>query len=337
MDQAREQVAALVGVGPSQVIFTSGGTEANNLALKGFATRSEPGRLAISAVEHASVRSPAAALAKAGWIVDAIDVDGAGKVTPESLDQALTPETGLVSVMAANNETGVLQDLPALAQRAREAGAVFHTDAVQWAGKRPLDFAGTGAQLMSLSAHKIHGPKGVGALIVDKAVDLAPLIDGGGQERGCRGGTENLAGIAGFGAAAELAAAELDHRVEWSRSLRERFERRLAEELSEAIVFGTEAERLPNTVFLALPGIDGESLLMALDRKGIAVSSGAACGSNSTEPSHVLSAMGVERELARGAIRISFGKDNTDEDLDRLVDALCEQGAMVRMATRAWA
>lgn len=337
LDRAREQVAALVGVGPTQVIFTSGGTEANNLALKGVAMRNRPGRLAISAVEHASVRSPAKALASLGWTVDTIAVDAEGRVTADALEEAVTAETRLVSVMAANNETGVLQDISALAGRLRERRIPLHTDAVQLAGKAPLDFAAMGAQLMSLSAHKIHGPQGVGALIVDKALDVAPLIDGGGQERGYRGGTENLAGIVGFGAAAELAAGELEWRAGMALALRQALECRLGEALPEVVVFGAGAERLPNTVFLALPGIDGESLLMALDRKGIAVSSGAACGSGRTDPSHVLSAMGIDGNLARGAIRVSVGKDNTEQDIEQLVDALREQANRVRMAAGAWA
>jgi len=252
-----------------------------------------------------------------------------------ALDEALAAGAGLVSVMAANNETGVLQDIPAIAERVRAAGGVLHTDAVQMAGKLPLDFAALGAQMMSLSAHKIHGPKGVGALILDKALEFTPMLVGGGQERGRRAGTENVAGIVGFGVAAELAAQELEGRSAHLRRLRDYLESRLAE-LPGVVVFGQGAERLPNTVQLALPGIEGEALLMQLDREGIAVSSGSACSSGSREPSHVLTAMGVEETLARSAIRVSLGRHNSQADIDRLVEVLRRQQAWARQAAAAW-
>lgn len=322
VEQAREQVAALVNAHPSQVIFTGGGTEADNLALKGVMATFPGQRLAVSAIEHAAVLESARALAVQGWGLDIIPVDELGRVTPSALADVVTPETRLVSVMAANNETGVVQDIVSLAEEARRAGVVFHTDAVQAAGKLPLDFPASGAQLMSLSAHKIYGPKGVGALIVDQGVELWPLVHGGGQERGLRGGTENVAGIAGFGTAAELAVRELTERVAHNLQLRSHLERRLRREIPDIAIVAEQADRLANTAMLLVPGIEGETLLMQLDQAAIAVSSGSACSAANAEPSHVLAAMGLVGETMRSAIRVSFGRGNTLGDVDALVSAL---------------
>jgi cysteine desulfurase len=338
LDDAREQVAQLVSAHPSQVIFTSGGTEANNSALKGVAYRSPQGRIALSAVEHASVQSPAAALRRHGWSIDSAAVDGDGLCSADALAAVLTADTRIASVMWANNETGAIQPVHQLAELCRERGVLFHTDAVQAAGKLELDFPASGAQLMSLSAHKLYGPKGVGALILDKAVDMEPLLHGGGQEKGRRGGTENLAAIVGFGKAAELAGIELAERRRHLLELRANFENRLAQELPGAVIFSRDAERLPNTVFLTVPGLEGQTLIMALDQQGFAVSSGSACGSEQTEPSAVLKAMGVESELAHGAIRVSLGKDNTERDVGAIIGALTSQVKQLQSlaATTAW-
>ncbi len=324
VDRAREQVAALVNAHPSQVIFTSGGTEANNLALKGVMAMQPAGRLAVSAAEHASLLGPARALQAQGRPLDMIAVDEHCQVSVTALQAALHPDTRLVSVMSANNETGVIEDVAALAATAREAGVAMHTDAVQAAGKWPLDFAASGVQLMSLSAHKLYGPKGVGALITDKTLELEALIHGGGQEKGLRGGTENVAALVGFGAAAELAQQELTTRMAQMRALRDELEGQLAG-IKDVVIFAREAQRLPNTLQLAVAGLDGETLLMQLDRDGIAVSSGSACASGSTEPSHVLMAMGVDRELARAAVRISLGKGTQASHLQALVESLRRQ------------
>jgi len=321
IDQAREQVAALVKAQSSQVIFTSGGTEANNLALKGAAAKLPRGRVSVSAVEHASLLEPAGTLAEQGWQLNLIPVDDQGRVAPCSVRDHLRVGTRLVSVMMVNNETGVIQDVAAIADVVREAGGLVHTDAVQAAGKLAIDFAASGVHMMSLSAHKIYGPQGVGALIVDKTLELAPLLHGGGQERGLRGGTENVAGIVGFGMAAELAATELEQRCVHMRELRDHLEAFL-KRLPGVVIFAEQADRVPNTVQIGVPGIDGETLLMTLDRRGIAVSSGSACASGKSEPSHVLMAMGVERDLARSAIRISLGKDTTRHDVDCFCEAL---------------
>lgn len=333
LDTAREQVAALVGAHPSRVIFTSGGTEANNLALHAVTWRRQPGRLAISSIEHPSVLEPARALVAQGWQLDLIDADDQCRITCNALTERLYPNTGLVSVMTANNETGAIQNIAGLAERARSVGAVLHSDAIQAAGKIALDFESSGAHLMTLSAHKIYGPKGVGALIVDKSLELAPLLHGGGQEKGFRAGTENVAGIVGFGVAAELAAAKLVERTSHSRQLRDRLEAGLCS-YPEISVFARDAERLPNTVQLAIAGIDGEALLMQLDRAGIAVTSGSACSSGKTEPSHVLRAMGVEVELARGAIRISLGTDTKASDIDFLLATLGQQVKWLQKASQ---
>ncbi|HXG27849.1 MAG TPA: cysteine desulfurase family protein, partial [Nevskiales bacterium] len=297
LDTARAQVAALVGAEASQLTFTSGGTEANNLALKGYAARHPGRRMLVSAIEHACIVEPAQALARQGVSVEWIPVDARGQVDLAALETLLARgNVGLVAVMYANNETGVVQDIPALAARVRAAGGVLHCDAVQAAGKLPLDFRACGAHSLTLSAHKIYGPRGVGALLLDKTLELEPLLHGGGQEKGLRGGTENLAAIVGFGKAAELAATELAQRAAHTRALRERLEAGLRA-LPGVVIFGDGAERLPNTVQFGTPGFESETLLMALDRKGIAVSSGSACHSGKTEPSHVLLAMGVEPGL----------------------------------------
>lgn len=330
MEQAREQVAQLVSAHPGQVIFTSSGTEANNAALKGVALRSSPGRIAVSAVEHASVRASAEALRRLGWQIETAAVDSDGVCQPEHLDAVLSAETRIASVMWANNETGTIQPVRELANHCRERGVLFHTDAVQAAGKLEVSFPDSGAQLMSLSAHKLYGPKGVGALIADKSVDMEPLLHGGGQERDRRGGTENLASIVGFGKAAELARIELIERRRHVEEQRRYFEDRLRQQLPEAVIFAEGAERLGNTVLLAIPGLEGQTLIMSLDKSGIEVSSGSACGSEHSEPSPVLKAMGVAREIALGAIRISLGKDNSMQDIERLIAALESQVRQLR-------
>jgi len=322
VEQARAQVAALVNADPAQVVFTSGGTEANNLALQGW-SRAHPERaLAVSAVEHPSVLETAKALQRHGTEVHWLAVDEHGVVRRDSLTAFLKRHPdGLVSCMIANNETGVLQPVRRLAGLAREYGAVFHTDAVQAAGRLPLDFDDLEVQMMSLSAHKLYGPKGVGALVLDRRLVVEPLLHGGGQEQGLRGGTENVAGIVGFGKAAELARAEWRERSARLAELRARLEAGLRR-LPGVTLFAAGAERLPNTVQFGIEGIDGEMLVMALDRFQIAVSSGSACSSGGGEPSHVLLAMGIDEARAKTAVRISLGKDNTETDVDRFLAAL---------------
>ncbi len=322
IEQAREQVAQLVDAHPEQVVFTSGGTEANNLLLKGIAVSPAVNRIAISKVEHMSMLEPAAQLG-AVCAVDDIAVDSEGKVTAETLEQAIRPDTGLVSVMSANNETGVVQGIRSLAETASRQQCWFHTDASQAAGKIDLSFKDRGVHAMTLSSHKLYGPPGAGALVIDKRLPLHALLHGGVQEYGLRAGTENVPAIAGFGAAAEHAKKELSERATHALELRDALESGLAQ-MPSVTVFAQDAERLPNTVQFGVQGFDGETLLMQLDRMGIAVSSGSACTSGKTEPSHVLKAMGVPTELALSAVRVSFGKDNTGADVDRLLQALAQ-------------
>lgn len=325
IDTAREQVAALVGAHPSQVVFTSGGTEANNLALKGVAARHAPGLMALSAAEHPSVLGPAQALVGQGWTLESIALNRLGELDDDALQGVLDSRPALLAVMMANNETGALFDVARVAQSARAMGAVMLVDAVQAAGKIPVDFAASGAHLMSLSAHKFYGPKGAGALIVDKALDIEPLLHGGGQERGRRAGTENVAALVGFGKAAELAVAELAQRSQHMLALRQHLEQRLLAEVPKVVLFAAAAERLPNTSYFAVPGIDGETLIGSLDQAGIAIASGSACGSGDVDPSHVLLAMGVDHGLASGAVRVSLGKDTRVEEVDAFVDLLSAQ------------
>jgi cysteine desulfurase len=322
VEAARAQVAALVGAHPGEVLWTSGGTEANNLALKGVTERAVPTRVLYGITEHPAVMETAESLKSRGWGIEPVAVDHAGVLRwDEFAKQLQRAPVKLVSLMRANNETGVIQDVARAAPRVHEAGAWLHVDAVQAAGKMAVDFAALDCDLMSLSSHKIYGPKGIGALIVKSEVELTPLHHGGAQERGLRGGTENVAAIAGFGVAAERAAAELETRIAQARALRERLEAGLRE-IRGIEIFGADAPRLPNTVQFALHGYDGEALLMQLDRKGIAVSSGSACASGRGEPSHVLIGMGISREVAKGAIRVSLGKSNTAAEIDQFLAAL---------------
>lgn len=334
VENARAQVACAVGAHPTQVVFTSGGTEADNLAIQGIASAQTPSGIAVSAIEHPAVYRPAQYLMGRGWKVSRIAVNGAGQAELESLGEILKQKTALVSVMAANNETGVIQDIAAIAELAHRHGALMHTDAVQALGKIPLDFNALGVNAMSLSAHKIHGPQGAGALVLDKRVDIQPLLYGGGQEKGLRSGTENIAAIVGFGLACELAVHGLAERAAHVSALRDHLEtglRRLG-----ATIFGDASLRLPNTSFFAFPNVEGETLVMAMDRKGYAIASGSACSSDSTEPSHVLMAMGVEPEFARGAVRVSLGADNTAGQVDGFLQAMdSELLRLKRMAALA--
>lgn len=312
IDEARQRVAHAVGAHPTEVIFTSGGSEANNLFVKGAAACLEPGLIAVSSIEHPCVREPAKALRKSGWRLREIAVDRNCRVASADYQAALAESPAIVSVMLANNETGVVQDVATLAAQAASKRTWFHTDAVQACGRVALDFRAlnaAGVHAMTLSAHKLGGPKGAGALVVDKRVDLQPLIAGGGHERGLRSGTENVAAIVGFGLAAESAIQHLDRRRRVLAALQSELETGL--EHLGATIFAAAAPRLPNTSYFAFDGVDGETLVGRLDRAGFAVAAGAACSSANPEPSHVLLAMGVSPELARGAVRVSLGFDNT--------------------------
>ena len=313
VEHARAQVAEACGAYSSQVIFTANGTEANNFAIKGMAQHRPATQILTSAIEHPCVTRPALSMQQFDYISRQIAVNANGKIDLEKLKEQLTAPTSLVSVMLANNETGVIQEVAKIAEMARATGAFMHTDAVQGLGKLPLSFSDLNVHAMTVSSHKIHGPQGAAALILDKRVDIQPLLHGGGQERGLRSGTENVAAIVGFGVASEIAVANQSHYATHTKMLRDQFESGLLKLSSElnVTIFGNKVARLPNTSFFAIDNIEGETLVMALDRKGYAVASGSACSSDSTDPSHVLLAMGVDKDTARGAVRVSFGTSNT--------------------------
>jgi cysteine desulfurase len=319
LETARDRVAALVGARPSQVVFTGGGTEANNLAIGGTGCA----RILVSAIEHESVLKAVAC--------DLIPVQRNGVVDLAALERLLAAERGpaLVALMLANNETGVVQPVAEAARIAHAHGALFHCDAVQAAGKIAVDVMALGADLLSVSAHKLGGPPGVGALIVGDHVELGARQRGGGQERGRRAGTENLPGIVGFGVAAEIAAAELGAMARISE-MRDDLERRATGAVPGATVFGHESPRLPNTSCLSLPGLSSEVQVMALDLAGVAVSAGSACSSGKVQPSHVLRAMGVDGPTAGSAIRVSLGWQSSAEDVDHFIAAWCELAARAR-------
>jgi len=326
IDEARQRVAFAVRAHPTEVIFTSGGSEANNLFIKGAAAQLKPDCVALSAIEHPCVREPAKALKRQGWQVREIAVDTDCRLASADFAAAMDEQPALVSVMLANNETGAVQDIAALAAMAAQVTqgrAWFHSDAVQALGKIPLDFRSmnaAGVHALTLSAHKLGGPKGAGALVVDKRVDLAPLIDGGGHERGLRSGTENVPAIVGFGVACAEAVAQLQETTQRIKPLRAELERGLAAQ--GARIFALAAERLPNTVYFSLPSLDGETLVAKLDRAGFAVASGAACSAANPQPSHVLLAMGVAPALARGAVRVSLGPQTTREEIAGFLQAI---------------
>lgn len=335
VDAARQQVAAAVGAHPTEIVFTSGGSEANNLFIKGAAAAfARPGALAVSAIEHPCVIKPAEQLARQGWALRKLAVDVAGRVDAADFAEAMLEKPRLVSVMLANNETGTVQDIAALADAAQSAGACFHSDAVQALGKLPVDFRAlnrAGVRAMTVSSHKICGPKGAAALVVDKRVELQPLIAGGGHERGLRSGTENVPAIVGFGVACMLAASRLAELPVRLKVLQTRLEQGLV--ALGAVVFAAGAERLPNTSYFAFADIDGETLVGKLDRAGFAVASGAACSSANPEPSHVLAAMGVAPEFARGAVRVSLGLGNDETQIDDFLKTLAQTVQQLKQMT----
>lgn len=327
VDQARGQVAALIGAEPDEIVFTASGTEADNLALRGAATRNGVvgGHLVASAIEHPAVLETCRALATSGASWSALPVDTDGIACVAELDGVLASGTRVVSVMAANNVVGTLQPIGALAARAQAAGALFHTDAVQAAGKVPLDVRETPVDLLSLSAHKLHGPKGIGALYVRRGIGLEPIVHGGGQEGGLRSATENVAAIVGFGVAAELAAAERTAEAARLVGLREMLIDGVLAEVPGAYVVGDRFRRLPGHACFGFAGYEGEAIrvLLDLDARGIAVSSGSACSAHhAAQPSHVLTAMGFDPIRARGSLRVTLGRFNDADDVVRLLEVL---------------
>ncbi|HZD40415.1 MAG TPA: IscS subfamily cysteine desulfurase [Terriglobales bacterium] len=334
VDTARQQVAhAICASSPREIVFTSGATESDNLAIKGVAEAyGQQGKHIVTcAAEHKAVLDSCRALEKKGWAVTYLPVDQTGRVDVEHLKQALTPKTILISIMGANNEIGTIQPIEEIGRLAKEKGILFHTDATQAIGKMPVHVERMGIDLLSLSAHKMYGPKGIGALYVRSSkprVRLVSLIDGGGQERNLRSGTLNVPGIVGLGKACAIAVKEMASEGDRLRNLRERLQSGITSRLEEVIVNGHPSQRLPGNLNVSFPGVEGESLLMAL--KEIAVSTGSACTSASLEPSHVLRAIGLEERLAHASIRFGLGRFNTEEEVDYTVGRIVEEVRRLR-------
>lgn len=325
LDASRSSVAALIGAAPSEVVFTAGGTESDNLAIRGAADALEAsGRkhLVTSAIEHEAVLATMKALARKGWRVTIVPVDATGIVSVDRMREAITDDTALVSVMHANNEIGTIQPIAEIADLAHERGALVHTDAVQSAGKIPVDVRALGVDLLTVAAHKFYGPKGTGALWIKRGVRLVSPITGGRQERSRRAGTENVPAIAGMGVAADVARTKMAAEAPRQAALRDRLEAGILAAIPGTDRNGAAAPRVPNTANISIDRVEAESLLIGLDLAGIAVSSGSACSSGTLEPSHVLKAMGLPHPRTLGSIRFSLGTSNTDADIDRVLAAL---------------
>ncbi len=325
IDDARSAVATLLAAEPSEIIFTSGGTEADNLAIRGAAEALEPtGRkhLITSGIEHEAVLNTFKALAKRGWRTSVLPLDASGIVSSDRLRDAITDDTALVSIMHANNEIGTIQPIAELATLAHERGALFHTDAVQTAGKIPVNVRTLGVDLLSVSAHKFYGPKGIGALWVKRGVRLSPFLSGGKQERNRRAGTENVPGVIGMGVAATGALRKMAADAVRLGALRDRLENGILSSVQGTEVNGSRPGRVPNTTNISFDRIEAESLLIALDLEGIAVSTGSACSSGTLEPSHVLKAMNLSTHRAQNSIRFSLGASNSEEQVDRVIEIL---------------
>jgi cysteine desulfurase len=338
IDQARSAVAALIGGDSTEVVFTGGGTESDNFAIRGAAEALEAaGRrhLIASSIEHEAVLNTLRALARRGWRTTLLPMDQTGIVSPEALRAAMTDDTALVSVMHANNEIGTIQPIAELAAIAHERRALFHTDAVQSAGKIPVDVKALGVDVLSLSAHKFYGPKGVGAIWIRRGTRLVPMVTGGKHERGRRAGTENVPGIAGMGVAAELARAKMAEEGTRLAALRDRLDERILQAVPGTAINGARSPRVPNTTNISFERVEAESLLIALDLEGIAVSTGSACSSGTLEPSHVLKAMGLPTHRTQNSIRFSLGAANTEAEIDRVIVVLPGIAEKLRSLTRA--
>jgi cysteine desulfurase len=325
LDEARSATAQLLNADPSEIVFTAGGTESDNFAIRGAAEALEPsGRrhLVASAIEHEAVLNTLKALGRRGWRTTLLPVDQSGVIAPERVREALTDDTAIVSVMLANNEIGTVQPVSEIARIAHERGAVVHTDAVQAAGKLPIDVRALGVDLLSLSAHKFNGPKGAGILYVRRGTRMLPILTGGKHERNRRAGTENTAAIAGMGVAARQAQLKIGAEGERLAALRDRLEAGIIAGVAGTAVNGAGSPRVPNTTNISFDRVEAESLLIALDLEGIAVSTGSACSSGTLEPSHVLKAMGYPAHRTQNSLRFSLGLFSTDEEVDRVIDVL---------------
>ncbi len=336
VEEARKQAASAIGAEPREILFTGGGSESDNQAVKGtaFALREKGKHIITTAVEHPAVLNTCRWLEKQGFEVTYLMPDREGRIDPEHVRQAVRKDTVLISVMAANNEIGTIEPVAEIGQIAREKGIVFHIDAVQAVGAMPVDVNAWNADLLSLSAHKFNGPKGVGALYVRRGMRIDSLIHGGEQERGLRAGTENTAGIVGLGKAIEIAAANLEENAEKTRRLRDRLTEGILSSVPDAFLNGPKEGRLPNNCSVRFGGIDGEALLLRLDLAGIAGSAGSACTAGSQEISHVLKAVGLNDEEAKSSLRLTVGSENTEAEIDEAVDAVREIVADLRRMFR---
>ena len=326
LEESREKISKLLNADPLEIYFTSGGTESDNLAVKGiaWANRKKGNHIITSKIEHHAILESCKYLEREGFEVTYLPVDKYGLVAPDELKKNIKKETILVSIMHANNEVGTIEPIPELSKIARENGVYFHTDAVQSTGKIKIDVNSLGVDLLSLSAHKFYGPKGVGAIYIKRGVRLTPLAHGGHHEKARRAGTENVPGIVGLTKALEIANRDMEKQDKRLKNLSERFFEKIKEQISDVYLNGHPELRIPNTLNLSFKGVEGESIILSLDLKGIAVASGSACTSGTLEPSHVLSAMGVPPDLAQSSLRFSFGRSNTFDDIDYVVEVLPE-------------
>lgn len=339
LEESREKVAKLINASPSEIYFTSGGTESDNLAIKGaaFANRKKGKHIITSKIEHHAILESCKFLEKEGFEVTYLPVDGGGLIDPDDLKKAMRKDTILVSLMYANNEVGTIEPLEELCKITKENGVYFHTDAVQAMGKVPVDVQKLNVDMLSISAHKIYGPKGVGAIYVRKGTRITPWSHGGSHERSRRAGTENVPGIVGLVKAIEIAYRDMEEQSRYLRNLSESFYKKLTQAIPDVFLNGDLERRIPNTLNLSFKAVEGESIILSLDLKGVAVSTGSACASGALEPSHVLSAMGIAPEIAQAAIRFSFGRENTMEDVEYLVEILPEIVSRLRSMSPLYA
>jgi len=338
MENGRKHVASLIGAKPEEVYFTSGGTESDNIAIKGTASRlkGKGNHIITSAIEHPAVEETCKYLEKNGYQVTYLPVGEEGIVKVSDVEEAITPETILITVMHANNEIGTIQPIKEIGALAREKGIYFHTDAVQSVGKIPVNVGDLNVDMLSISAHKLHGPKGIGALYIRKGVRIDPLFHGGGHERGMRPGTENIPGIVGLGKACQIARDNMETNMEYVSSLRDRLIKGVMGEIEQSYLNGHPTKRLPNNANFRFSSIEGESLVLQLDAKGINASTGSACSSKKLEPSHVLMAIGLKEVDAHGSLRISLGSENTPEDIDSAIVSIKEVVERLRSMSPLW-
>jgi len=338
MENGRKQVASLIGAKPEEVYFTSGGTESDNIAIKGTASKlkNKGNHIITSDIEHPAVEETCKYLEKNGYQVTYLPVGEEGIVKVSDVEAAFTPETILITVMHANNEIGTIQPIKEIGALAREKGIYFHTDAVQSVGKIPVNVGDMNVDMLSISAHKLYGPKGIGALYIRKGVRIDPLLHGGGHERGMRPGTENIPGIVGLGKACQIAEDNLEKNMEYVSSLRDRLIQGVLGNIEQSYLNGHPTKRLPNNANFRFTGIEGESLVLQLDAKEINASTGSACSSKKLEPSHVLMAIGLKEVDAHGSLRISLGTENTPQDIDYTIDAINEVVERLRSMSPLW-